>query len=156
MVQRVKVLINALDGWHSKEQLDSCTMALHNCITERYNRGYNMVDHILFSKCKRSIVWRFTICELITPFVITLGILQLVGLFGGQSQPGLPTTLKIINKEHIANRKLIFLYDLLVCSYDCITSTVDNLNESWKNEFNGITNLVEHPTMMKPPGKQPY
>ncbi|CAI9736354.1 U6 small nuclear ribonucleoprotein Prp3-like [Octopus vulgaris] len=44
-------------------------------------------------------------------------------------------------------------YILVNGSYDCITSTVDNLTESWKDEFDGITNLVEHPTMMKPPAE---
>ena len=39
------------------------------------------------------------------------------------------------------------------CSYDNITDTVDNMSENWKVHFDGITNLVEHPTMMKPPGK---
>lgn len=38
------------------------------------------------------------------------------------------------------------------CSYDNITDTVENMSENWKVHFDGITTLVEHPTMMKPPG----
>lgn len=42
---------------------------------------------------------------------------------------------------------------ILSDSYDSITDTVDNLSENWKDHFDGITTLVEHPTTMKPPAE---
>lgn len=44
-------------------------------------------------------------------------------------------------------------YILVDDNYDNITDTVENMSENWKVHFDGITTLVEHPTMMKPPAE---